>query len=154
MWECSRLRTKPVKLKSQRSLLVLISWRYSQIPEHSWETSNADPTPSCLCEHKRQGRGLPPLRKNGFPKLISGVQRCTFTEEAGRVEVSMNRIGPFSKNTNALKKKSLLPPLHHRLLTSFFLWLHQKQICWKQCLNSVLVDCHISLPGHRHVKLI
>lgn len=50
------------------------------------------------------------MRKNGFPKPISGVQRCTFTEEAGRVEVSMNRIGPFSKNTNALKKVIVATP--------------------------------------------
>lgn len=85
--------------KSPRSFLVLTCWRYSQIPERSWERLEADPTPSCLCEHKRQGRGLPPYRKNGFLNPTScGTVLHIHRGAAGRSAAHMNWTGLFSEN--------------------------------------------------------
>lgn len=78
----------------------------SQIAEHSWDRLEADPAPSPLCKHKRQGRGLPPRRKNGFLKATScgtalHIQRKERRTERHRCSHEPNC--PFSKETKVLQ---------------------------------------------------
>lgn len=63
-----------------------LSSRADVIPRYqsTRERREADPASSCLCEHKRQGRGLPPQRKNGFlnPTSCGTVQHIHRGAEA------------------------------------------------------------------------
>lgn len=73
----------------------------SQIAEHSWDRLEADPAPSPFCKHKRQGRGLPPGKKNGFLKATScgtvlRIQRGERRADRHNSDALMNRAVAFS----------------------------------------------------------
>lgn len=94
-------------LQSQRSDIVLTCWHYSQILEHSWEGREPDPASSCLCEHKRKGKGLPLCRKNGFLNHISGGKAPNIHSWAtGRVNVHIKSAGSFPKTSHRVNPGS------------------------------------------------